>query len=358
MCIVFVAFEDHPVYSLVLASNRDEEQDRTAAPCGWWESNGPHAGVLAGRDLARGGTWLGVHPRRGVWAVLTNFREPNPSVGERSRGELPLRLLSSHAGSGRGMLSSSALHDDLDNLRNTADSYAGFNLLVGGAGELWWVSNRASSDGADPSAGRRAGSPRASGSKVYAEKLNPGMHAVSNASLDTPWPKLERGRALFRKILDANVARAEPPSAVSRRRLAVELLGQLLSDSERAPPSELPCTGLPLAAEAMLSSICVAQNPAERAKSGSGYGTVAQTVLLIGRDGYAMLAERRMRDGATLGVPSLFEFELARPPRGLVARATPSARARWALGLGIAFSVAACLGVALMRTRPSAGARR
>jgi hypothetical protein len=150
------------------------------------------------------------------------------------------------------------------------------------------------------------------------------------------------------------VARAEPPSAASRRRLIVELLDQLLSDKERPPPSELPHTGLSLAAEAALSSICVAQRPAERAAGPpAGYGTVAQTVLLIGRDGHAMIAERRMRDGATLGAPSLFEFDFARPPRGLVARAPPSAR--WALGLGLAFSLAACLGFALVR--PHSGAR-
>jgi uncharacterized protein with NRDE domain len=192
MCIIFLAYEDHPVYSLVVASNRDEEQNRTAAPCGWWER--PHAGVLGGRDLRQGGTWLGVHPRHGVWAALTNVREPSPGEGERSRGELPLQLLSSPGGGvgGSGALGASELREALAHVRMTADSYSGYNLLVGGGDELWWLSNRASSDGVDASACRQAGSPRAIGRGAYAERLAPGMHAISNASLDTPWPKVLR----------------------------------------------------------------------------------------------------------------------------------------------------------------------
>ena len=73
MCLVVVALEAHPKFSLVIAANRDEFHAREALPAHWGERP-PFAGVLAGRDLEAGGTWLGVR-RNGRWALLTNVRE-------------------------------------------------------------------------------------------------------------------------------------------------------------------------------------------------------------------------------------------------------------------------------------------
>src|SRR5207237_8312853 len=69
MCLAIVALNAHPRLPLVIAANRDEFHSRDAAPAHWWEE-----GVLAGRDLAGGGTWFGV-TRNGRWALGTNFRE-------------------------------------------------------------------------------------------------------------------------------------------------------------------------------------------------------------------------------------------------------------------------------------------
>jgi hypothetical protein len=175
------------------------------------------------------------------------------------------------------------------------------------------------------------------------------MHALSNAALDTPWPKVARGRALFRSVLDADVARGEVPSAASRRRLALELLDQLLSDKQRAPLDALPQTSVEPGFEAMLSSICVSQTAADRLPHERGYGTVAQTVVLIGRDGRSTLVERRMRDGATVGAPAWFEFEFGgRQQRGTLLAKTRAVvgrsampGSRWKLGLAVG-AAAAC----------------
>ena len=70
MCCVFLYFQAQ-LQLLVLAFNRDEYLDRPTAPVHLWED---HPGILAGRDLVNGGTWLGLD-RRGRFAFVTNFRE-------------------------------------------------------------------------------------------------------------------------------------------------------------------------------------------------------------------------------------------------------------------------------------------
>ena len=72
MCLILFAKNHHPEFRLVLAANRDEFYERPTAPMGFWETS---PDLLAGRDLAAGGTWMGVH-RSGRWAALTNYRDP------------------------------------------------------------------------------------------------------------------------------------------------------------------------------------------------------------------------------------------------------------------------------------------
>ncbi len=58
MCFIVLAYEQHPRYRLVLATNRDEFYARPTAPAAYW-TDAPH--VLAGRDLQGRGTWLDIH---------------------------------------------------------------------------------------------------------------------------------------------------------------------------------------------------------------------------------------------------------------------------------------------------------
>ncbi|MGH9944980.1 MAG: NRDE family protein, partial [Pyrinomonadaceae bacterium] len=85
MCIILFAQQAHPQYKLVLAANRDEFYARPTALAAWWP-DAPH--VLAGRDLLRGGTWLGL-TRAGRFAAVTNYRDPRAQrVDALSRGAL------------------------------------------------------------------------------------------------------------------------------------------------------------------------------------------------------------------------------------------------------------------------------
>jgi uncharacterized protein with NRDE domain len=83
MCVAAMAWMAHPRWRLVAIGNRDEAHVRATAPLARWDN-----GVLAGRDLQAGGTWLGVHSN-GRFALVTNRRlKGGPLPGKTSRGAL------------------------------------------------------------------------------------------------------------------------------------------------------------------------------------------------------------------------------------------------------------------------------
>ncbi|MBK7830206.1 NRDE family protein [Nannocystis sp.] len=238
MCTLLLAWQVDPARPLIVAANRDEFYARPSAPAAIWpRASAADPEIVAGRDLQAGGTWLGV-TRAGRFAALTNVRELGVATppGAPSRGQLVADFL-------RG-------RDDpasyIAALR--PERYAGFNLVVGDRDALWYLSNR-------------SGPARA---------LGPGVYGLANAGLDTPWPKVRRGRA----ALAAQVAAGEVTGAA---------LLALLADRTPAPDAELPDTGVGLATERMLSPLLIAS---------SGYGTCSSTALVIHRDGAVELHER------------------------------------------------------------------
>lgn len=224
MCVLFLALGAHPAHRLVLAGNRDEAHARPTAGLARW-SDAPH--VLAGRDLEAGGTWLGVTDV-GRWATVTNVRDPasvRPDV--RSRGALVADFL-------RGDASPA---DYAARVQAERDATNGFNLLVGDGAEVWIASSR-----------RDAG------------RLAPGIYGLSNDTLDTPWPKLVRGRAAFSEALEPE--RLDPPDLLA-----------FLADETLADDADLPETGVGRDIERVLSPLFI---------RGLRYGTRASTALLIG----------------------------------------------------------------------------
>ena len=170
MCLLAFGWRPRPGLRLALVGNRDEFHARpTAALHAWPETTG----VYAGRDLQAGGTWCGVGPGGRV-AALTNFRCLNaPPTDAPSRGELV-----------SGFLQGSATAEDQARaLQAKAHRYAGFSLLLVDANEAWVVSNR----------------------MPAARSLEPGVYGLSNALLDTPWPKLLRSRAALRQALGTGI---------------------------------------------------------------------------------------------------------------------------------------------------------
>lgn len=244
MCLVALAIGQNERFPWVLASNRDEFFDREAAPLAWWQPDPVGAPILSGRDLSAGGTWLGLNVQ-GRLALVTNVREPGRFVPALpSRGDLVPQCLQSGA-------------DAADPRAVLAVPRNGFNLLAADlTQDLWirpegvagvWTSNRAG-----PSRSLRAG-----------------VYGLSNAALDTPWPKTNRLKHQLQGLLPA----ADGVAALTDALFAV------LADRTLAADGELPATGVPLERERMLSSIFI-RLPAADAQ-GRDYGTRCSTVVVV-----------------------------------------------------------------------------
>ena len=242
MCLAVVAWQSHPDYPLVLAANRDEFYARITRPASWW---GQSVALLAGRDEEAGGTWLGI-TRAGRVALLTNIRAPkerNPHAP--SRGAIALQALQT----------TQRARDWMHAQMQRARAYNGFNLLVAEppllqrpTPQLMYYTNR-----------RRHG-PKA---------LAPGIYGVSNAFLDTPWPKVTRAVGQFACAL--------------AQRVDFEALLTVMADRESVPDRALPETGVPLEWERKLAPIQIRAN---------GYGTRSTTLITVRQDGVVNFLER------------------------------------------------------------------
>ncbi len=242
MCLILFAWQTHPRYRLVVAANRDESFERPSAPAGLW-SDCPQ--VLAGRDLEAGGTWLGI-TRAGRFAAISNYRAPaEKQSGAPSRGALVGDFL-------RGADAPLAY---LKRIAPQAAAFNGFNLLAGDRDSLYFLSNR--------------------GAGV--ERVAPGVHGLSNHLLDTPWPKVERGKAALATLLE--------------RPFEGEDLLEMLADTTIMADGALPATGASLDWERRLSAM--------RIVAGT-YGTRCSTALSVAADGDIRFAERSYApDGST-----------------------------------------------------------
>jgi uncharacterized protein with NRDE domain len=243
MCLVVFQWQPEQQTALVLAGNRDEFFERPTVPMHWWtESN-----ILAGRDERSGGTWMGV-TRDARFALLTNVRNP---------------ALRKSGAPSRGLIVSDFLRNPIDphtylrELASRAHAYEGFNLVCGSlathARELWFFNSQ----------------------EREPRRLDAGLHALSNATLNTPWPKVERIKAGF--------AEATQSHSITAHDAFVEHLHQLLLDDARADDRALPNTGVPLEWERALSSIFIRHDGGREAGTSTApqYGTRASSVMLV-----------------------------------------------------------------------------
>lgn len=236
MCLILFSHRAHRHFPLVVAANRDEHYNRPAAPAAFWED---HPGIYAGRDLEKGGTWMGINVN-GRFAAITNYREGLPrAAAARSRGELVSGFLISDV--------------PIENYFNgiAGAEYNPYSLIAGDLDALAFHSNRGS--GMLPVA--------------------PGVHGLSNHLLDTPWPKVRSGIAALAGTRDF-----DDPDAVRTALFA------LLSDSTPAPDPHLPDTGIAVQRERELSPPFI---------SGETYGTRTSTVLLVHAGGNVFVHEKR-----------------------------------------------------------------
>lgn len=227
MCLIAFAIDADPGCPLLIAGNRDEFLDRPTAPLHRWALPGGTE-VVAGRDLRDGGTWLGVSASGRV-AMLTNVRDAQPGPGRRSRGELPTRWL-------QGDLDWPAMVDTLD-----PAAYGGFNLVIGDMrARLWaWLGNR------DPEHPHEAARPQ-----LHTRRLAAGVYGLSNASLDTPWPKTVQLRQAVQAALQPAARRDDSGAWLPP-------LSRALGNGQPVAEQDLPSTGVPRELERSLSSAFV-----------------------------------------------------------------------------------------------------
>jgi len=252
MCLLLLALHAHPVYKLVIAANRDEFYDRPTAAAGFWNER---PDILAGRDLRSEGTWFGIS-RKGRIAAVTNYRDPASLKPDApSRGRLVSDFLA-------GEEEPEAYLSRVD-LRG--GDYNGFNLVVGIEDRLCWYSNR--------------------GHDI--RRITPGIHGLSNHLLNTPWPKVSRGKSALRQML-SNTPHPSP-----------EALFEILVDRSVAADDRLPDTGVGIEWERLLSPIFIAS---------PSYGTRSSTILLMDGENRVTFLERTHSSAPDQHRDVAFEF--------------------------------------------------
>lgn len=234
MCLIAFALDQSSRFPFVLAANRDEFFDRPAARLGWWEPEHGGPAILGGRDLQAGGTWLGL-TALGRLGMVTNIRDPNDMDPQApSRGDIVPQWL-------KGDLHMSMLWPRL-----AMSGHNGFNMIAldFAQGECYWINNR----------------------RVYPERLQRGIFGLSNALLNTPWPKVQALKGRLKTAI---------PESQDADELAHSLF-EALADPAQAPDEHLPRTGVSPEWEKMLSAAFI--------RSGNGlYGTRCSTVIVTER---------------------------------------------------------------------------
>ncbi len=250
MCLVLFAYQPDSATPLVVAANRDEFYARPAASAHRW----PGTGVVAGRDLSAGGTWLGVSAQR-RFATVTNFAEENGSDAPCSRGALVEGFLNTRT----------PAHEFAHHVHGS--DYRGFNLLLWDGATLVYTSNRGPT-----------------------RDLAPGVYGLANAELGAQWPKVARGVAELTRIVGQGSS--------------LDDLLELLADTHVPPDGELPCRGRPLELERRVAPIFI---------RGDEYGTRASSALVFGRDRVTFV-EQGFAAGGTRGDRAMFGVDY--PPLG------------------------------------------
>jgi uncharacterized protein with NRDE domain len=235
MCLILIAHQYTEQAPLLVLANRDEYYERpTAAAAPWDECRE----LIAGRDLASGGSWFGARGLR--WAGVTNFREGTQQQhSHRSRGWLVRDYL----------LSEDPPQEFLLKIAGQVAGYAGFNLLLGEGKELWYCSNRGPT----------------------AQRLGPGIYGLSNHLLDTPWPKVRHGKDALLVLM-------------KHAQIDLDRAFAILADTTLAADADLPDTGIPLEWERALSAAFI---------STRDYGTRCTTLLMRSASNSHLFAERR-----------------------------------------------------------------
>ncbi len=253
MCLINFHYNQHTNYKLIIAANRDEFYNRPTEQAHLW-TDAPN--IIAGRDLEKYGTWLGI-TKGGRFAALTNYRDPAHMVpNDNSRGALVSNYLTS----------SDTPEDYIKTIQKMKDYYNGFNLLLGNQDHLIYYNNIEN--------------------KV--QPVTKGTHSLSNHFLNTPWPKVETGKNSLKNYV------------TQQHKVDPEVLFDILKNDKMAKDEDLPCTGVDLSLERQLSPLFINMKD---------YGTRCSTVLLITKNNDVHFIERTYHQGKYINEQE-FKFKI------------------------------------------------
>jgi uncharacterized protein with NRDE domain len=251
VCLILISYGQHPDYPVVIAANRDEFYNRPTDPADYLQGK-PY--VLAGRDLQKGGTWLGVD-LQGRIAAITNYRDPSADKPDaKSRGSLVLDFL----------IQQQPANDYLSRHQCERYNYNGFNLLVYDSSGLYCLSSLTGG----------------------IQSLSAGLYGISNDLLDAPWPKVEKGKNELDRLLNTD------------NTVNSDEIFKILSDRTVFADALLPDTGIGLDWERILSPIFVHSQT---------YGTRSSTVVVIDKNGMLTFAERSFDENG--GITSTLKYQ-------------------------------------------------
>lgn len=233
MCLIAFAWQAHAEYPFVVVANRDEFYDRPTRSAHFWEDQ-PQ--IFGGRDLSAGGSWMALG-RNGRFAALTNFRDPQRlNANAPSRGSLVSNFI----------ISGLSAPDYARSIRDQGAVYNGFNLILCDGDKMVYYSNQIDD----------------------ISILEPGIYALSNALLDTPWPK--------------TLAASTKLSNWLKQPGEINSLVKLLHDPQTIDDELLPATGIPYAMEKALSAQFIKLDH---------YGTRCTTAVIVDQIGNAQFIE-------------------------------------------------------------------
>jgi uncharacterized protein with NRDE domain len=235
MCLIVFANNILEDYKLIFAANRDEFYNRPSEQAEFWNE---YPDLLAGKDLQAGGTWMGI-TKQGKFAAITNFRDlKSHRTDAPSRGNLTIDFLVNNI---------SAL-DYYNSLKETLNQFNGFNLIFGTVDDLFYLSNKIEG----------------------LKKLESGLHGISNAILDTPWPKVEKSKRQLQNLIE-------------QKNIHPWEILNLLDDTSLAKDEELPDTGVGIELERMLSPIFIKSKE---------YGTRSSTIVTVDKNNNVRFVEK------------------------------------------------------------------
>lgn len=181
---------------------------------------------------------------------LTNVRNPSSiKLNSRSRGDLIAPFLSSDVDP----------FSYLKDVKSRIEDYNGFNLLAGDTNDLFFIST--------------------TDKKII--KIFPGVHAVSNHTINTPWVKVEKVKEGLNKMIENRQIKESQADNLNISDIE-SYLYTMMKNREPASDEALPDTGVGIELERRLSSIFVSM---------PGYGTRSTSVVLLDIEGNLTFSE-------------------------------------------------------------------